>query len=204
MSFLTSNHYIVGCDEVGLGSWAGPILVCALAAPEGWSVKNLRDSKAYASRKARQKVYEALKRDERLVWSVNWCDAREIDELGVARAHKQATRQSLEACIMALNTVFHGAPERVICDGDGEPPILGAECIISADATIPAVMAASVVAKVLHDNYMIEQSRIYKGYGFETNMGYRSEVHEKALITLGVCDLHRKSYAPIRKLLSSQ
>jgi ribonuclease HII len=197
-----SNNWIIGCDEVGFGAWAGPMVVCALAAPPDWSCKNLKDSKAYATRKARQKVFEQLRVDKDLIWNVQWTQAYEIDEMGMAKAHKMAMRDALDACAKQLETIVPGFPERVICDGDGPPPMEGVECIPKADATIPAVMAASVVAKVLRDDYMVQLAAKYKGYGFEAHVGYGTQAHEDAIRLHGICDQHRKSYKPIKKFLS--
>lgn len=201
MEDFFSNGMIIGVDECGKGSWAGPMYVVALAAPQTWSF-DVKDSKAYKTHAARQKVRDRLVEEPELIWYTRCVTAKEIDDLGMGRAHQKAVQEAITACLNMMAPLCPGLPERIIFDGNGPQPLPGVECIPKADSLFPQVSAASVLAKVQHDNEMVMHAMKYPGYGFETNMGYGSEKHEQALVQLGLCPLHRRSFNPMKNYLS--
>jgi ribonuclease HII len=204
---FTSNKMVIGVDEVGKGSWAGPMLVVALAAPVNWSFA-VKDSKQYTGsnaqkkHEARKKVYNLLTYDQSIVWCVRYAEAQYIDEIGMGAAHAQTISDAVEVCMNMLVSLHPGIPERIIIDGNGPQPMQGVECIPKADALFPQVSAASVIAKVLHDDQMILYALKHPGYDFESNMGYGTEKHEAGLVTHGLCPIHRRSFQPMKNYLS--
>ena len=200
MDFI-SNKMIIGVDEVGKGSWAGPMLVIAFASVKGWSLPGLKDSKDYTSHKARQKIADVLHDAPRCVWSTRYVNAPEIDALGMKLAHANAIRDAIEVCINMLQPMHPGLPERIIVDGDMPQPFYGVECIPHADALFPQVSAASVLAKVQHDTIMWMYHTRFPGYGFDTNVGYGTEKHEDGIKAQGLCPIHRRSFSPMKNYL---
>lgn len=184
---------VVGMDEVGRGSWAGPAVVGAVILGE--TIPGLRDSKQL-SVKSREKLAEII-RATALATTVGEASVEEIDELGLTAALRLAYER-------ALAGITH-AYDRIIIDGSYNflPDMLIVQTIIKADATVPAVSAASIIAKVTRDKYMIEQAMIFPAYGFERHVGYGTSQHQAALRKDGPCAIHRQSFAPIQKLLET-
>ena len=191
---------IIGVDEVGLGSWAGPLVVAAVAVPYGWSHKWVTDSKRIDHQKRvralTKVIYPTIKAKCLLSH-----DSTYIDTVGVGTSLEQLT----EAVALFCLTRF---PDAIVVL-DGEPkPIYGVPprrliCLPKADRFVPAVSAASILAKVSRDMYMREQAKNYPHYDFENNVGYHSLSHRRGLEKYGPCPLHRKSYRPIKEYLRS-
>lgn len=204
---LSSNNYIIGVDEVGRGSWAGPMVVTAFASPVDW-VFPVKDSKKYkdsGGRKAhaiRCDVHDALEMQSDCFWYSCSVSAWDIDLLGLGPAHTKAVTTAIDVCFSLLQTHAPGLPERVIVDGNGPRLFPGIECIPGADDTVLQVSAASVVAKVVHDNFMITNAELYPFYDWENNMGYGTESHIKGLAAHGVSPLHRRSIERVKSYLS--
>lgn len=187
------TEYIIGSDECGYGSWAGPLFVCAFIAPADWKMEGVADSKALTPAR-REAVAKRLSTKSACVMQVS---ASEIDRCGVAAC-------LLEAHTVAIETLQArwGVPARIIVDGTLRLPRLPqAESLPKADSLIPAVSAASVIGKVAHDAHMKRLSVQYPGYGFEKHVGYGTPAHLAALRELGVTPEHRRSYSSIRDLL---
>jgi ribonuclease HII len=193
---------IIGIDEVGLGAWAGPLVVGAFAAPsEDWQVAGLNDSKKL-NRVQRTKIAKQLLREYSGFQVLVEVPSNRIDERGISNVLPEAMAEALETLIQRV-----GIPERVIVDG--APPrskranrILGAEFHVKADSKFPCVMAASVLAKVARDQTMRSLSVTYPYYGFDRHVGYGTNRHREAIVEHGICPLHRQSYSPIRSFLS--
>lgn len=188
------SKYIVGVDEVGLGSWAGPLVVAGVAFPRKWDHPEVDDSKNLSAKK-REKLVQVIV-EEAVGWSVVWKKAEEIDSLGVVEV--------LTQCLEEILDVFEGQDIFVVADGSTRnihQPHIPVIYMDQADAFVPAVSAASIVAKVSRDHWMQKAAEWYPGYAFESNKGYRSEAHVRGLEQQGPCDIHRLSYKPIRKLL---
>jgi len=181
---------IVGIDEVGRGSLAGPLVAGAvvLARP----IVGLKDSKKL-TRQQRQKLDVQI-RAEALAFGLGWVSSEEIDQLGLTGAVRLAMERALE--------VIHLFYDHIIIDGKYNfmrTNVL-AEAIIKADDRIPEVSAASIIAKVARDQFMAERSTEFPGYGFERHVGYGTSAHLNALQDLGICELHRRSFRPVQLL----
>ena len=182
---------IVGIDEVGRGCWAGPVVAGAVIL--GQPIAGLKDSKLLSKRQ-REKLAAEIK-----LWAtaigIGWVEPSEVDEIGLSAAVGLAMRRALEQISLTY--------DEIIIDGNfnflGENP--QAKAIIKADNSVPAVSAASIVAKVARDNYMIEVAAQYPDYGFEKHVGYGTALHLQKLKLNGVSDLHRLSFKPVQALV---
>jgi ribonuclease HII len=175
---------MIGVDEVGRGSWAGPLVVCAvrLRTP----VDGLADSKLL-SKKRRESLYsEIISGND---FSLGWVSADEIDDIGLSAALKLAAAIALEG--------LDPKDEDVIVDGTIQfyPNYQRSTTLIKADMKVPAVSAASIVAKVIRDNWMYAQDTAYPQYGFGSHVGYGTAQHKIAIETYGITSLHRKSFS---------
>lgn len=183
---------IIGIDEVGLGSWAGPLVVCAFYAPtEVWSLPALNDSKKLG-KSTREKLAKELMRQFPDQFALVTVDSWDIDKHGIAKVLPMAMERSLELLVKKT-----GLPNRVIVDGE-DKGLRGAEYFPKADGLFPSVMAASVIAKVFRDDLMYRHAKTYPHYGFEKHVGYGTRAHQQALVDHGLCPLHRRSYRPMR------
>lgn len=187
---------IVGIDEVGRGCWAGPLVAGAVALPVDFVLQHnaswlLADSKILSREQRRQS--DAAIRQLASTVGLGWVTAAEVDELGLTLAVGLAMRR-------ALATIDPSYDDLVI-DGSYNflPDNPKARTIIKADASVPAVSAASIVAKVARDQFMAEQAHRFPDYGFETHVGYGTKRHIEALHRHGICELHRKSFRPVRQ-----
>ena len=155
----------------------------------------VKDSKKLspAQRKA---IYDKYWGDTRFIIRPVTIEAEDIDKIGIGAALKQAHKQAIECAIAGLT-----CPKVIIVDGIVDPGVPGCICLPKADAVVPTVSLASCIGKHIHDTKMIEYDKQYPGYNFSANSGYGTAEHRKALAKLGVCPIHRKSYAPIAKLI---
>ena len=193
----STSEVVIGIDEVGVGCWAGPMTVAGVAVPRGWSHPEVKDSKALS--KGKRKKAEAIVKESALSWFITSATNSEIDVEGVQHARARLT----EEVALKMLQYFPGA--LLVQDGDLPVVIGGAPqnmvWLAKADVLVPAVSAASVLAKVCRDEFMLLQSKNYPGYGFETNMGYGTAKHIEGLLAKGVCQLHRLSYKPVKQHL---
>jgi ribonuclease HII len=183
---------IVGIDEVGRGSWAGPLCVAAVAWGDSASRQGLADSKVL---NAAQRVAMALKiRQQAASIGIGWSAPAEIDAIGLTGALKLAATRALAQINDELITA-------VIIDGHlkivDDPR---AVAVIKADSNVPGVMAASIVAKVARDSYMQLLDRAFGQYQFARHVGYGTALHRALLAEYGPCAHHRMSYAPLKAL----
>lgn len=183
---------IVGIDEVGRGCWAGPLVAGAVLLGE--PIAGLKDSKKL-SKKQREKL-DAEIRVSALGYGLGWVTPAEIDELGLTKAVGLAMERALSYITQAYS--------ELIVDGNynyfaGNPL---ARAVIGADNLVPAVSAASIIAKVARDKFMADAATTFPGYAFEKHVGYGTKAHASALQTLGLCDMHRRSFKPIQALLA--
>ena len=177
---------MIGIDEVGRGSLAGPLLVVA-ARQTGELPAGLADSKVLSKKRR-----ELLFNDIYITCDIGegWVAAREIDALGLTKAMRLAVRR-------ALTAINCQADEVIIMDGNINycaKKFINAQCVVAADATHPIVSAASVYAKVLRDRYMAEMAKAYPHYSFETHVGYGTKLHREMIKLHGICELHRQSW----------
>lgn len=183
---------IVGIDEVGRGCWAGPVVAGAvlLAKP----IKGLKDSKLL-SKKARERL-DAEIRVTAGAFGIGWVTPAEIDAWGLTQAVRMAMRRAFEAITAPY--------EKIIVDGNYNyfADVPGSEALIGADNLVPAVSAASIIAKVARDRYMAGMALQFPGYSFEKHVGYGTAAHRAAIKLQGVCDLHRRSFKPVQLFVS--
>jgi ribonuclease HII len=179
---------IIGSDEVGFGSWAGPLVTCAVVVPKDWrGIAGLNDSKKLSPKK-RESLFELLQ--SRVRYTIEMAHSDEIDRDGVISALHRCFR----ACIEKALEIKPGA--LVVIDGDVKLPGLHYIHFPKADGIVPAVMAASVIGKVIHDRYMWTLAERYPGYGLHKCSGYGTPDHHAAIKRLGLTPIHRKSYIP--------
>lgn len=181
---------IVGIDEVGRGSLAGPMCVAAVAWSDSALRRGLADSKALT---AAQRQAMALKiRAQAACIGIGWASSAEIDVMGVTAALKLAAQRALDQITPSLITA-------VIVDGHiklvNDPR---AVAVVKADTNVPAVMAASIMAKVARDSYMHAMGRVYQNYQFAKHVGYGTQLHRSLIAQFGPCAIHRLSYAPLK------
>jgi ribonuclease HII len=183
---------VAGVDEVGRGPLAGPVVAAAVILDPENSVPELKDSKRLSAAR-REALYREITA-KAIAWGVGRAEVEEIDRLNIL----QASLLAMHRAVLLLDP----APRRVLVDGNHCPPLdCPVEAIVRGDATVAAISAASIIAKVTRDREMVELDRSYPGYGLATHKGYPSREHLEALQRLGVTPLHRRSYAPVRKLL---
>jgi ribonuclease HII len=181
----------VGIDEVGRGCWAGPLVAGAVVLGE--PIKGLKDSKKLS--KAQRERLAVQVHETALAVGLGWVWPAELDSGGISWAVKTAMERALaEVGIVYDELIIDGAIN--YCAGNPR-----ARAVVRADDSVPAVSAASIVAKVARDKYMAELGEAYAGYGFGAHVGYGTAAHRAALQTLGVSDIHRRSFRPIRELL---
>ncbi len=185
---------IAGMDEAGRGSWAGPVVAAAVILPKGLRLSGLNDSKLVLPAK-REKLYEQI--IQSCAYGVGMASQEEVDTLGLLQATLYAFRRALEKLPQKV--------DHILIDGrDAFSFYAPHTSIIRGDQKIRSIMAASILAKVTRDRLMVEYSQVYPAYRFDLHKGYGTQEHQRALREHGPCDLHRKSYAPLKKLQCEQ
>ncbi|HXQ64802.1 MAG TPA: ribonuclease HII [Steroidobacteraceae bacterium] len=185
---------VAGVDEAGRGPLAGPVVAAAVILPRRRAFLGLDDSKAL-ERRARERVASKI-RGCALAWGLGWADAAEIDALNILEATLLAMRRALLALPVA--------PCLVRVDGNRAPSLEGLpfrsaiETVLQGDRRDAAVAAASVLAKTWRDAWMVEACARHPGYDFAVHKGYGTASHLEALVRLGPCPLHRRSFEPVR------
>lgn len=189
--------WVLGIDEVGYGSWAGPLVVGACLAPTAWAHPSLRDSKAVTTEAGRGRVLEHIAGAPGARYFLHSTPSTQVDAMGVLNA-RIASFVALAKGILPLEQRV-----LVVIDGDIRAPGIEHVLLPQADTFVPQVMAAAMVAKVFRDTEMMLHAKTYPQYGFEKHKGYHSKEHVAALNKYGPCPLHRRSYRPIRELYES-
>jgi ribonuclease HII len=180
---------VSGVDEAGRGPLAGPVTAAAVILDPGRPIAGLADSKALSALQ-RERLAMLIRRDA-LAFAIAHASVEEIDELNILHATMLAMRRA----VMALSVV----PDEVWIDGNRCPVLpFAARAIVRGDALVPAISAASILAKTVRDGMMITFAATYPHYGFERHKGYGTKVHLAALRTHGPCPIHRQSFAPVR------
>lgn len=185
------GEMIAGVDEAGRGPLAGPVACAAVILDPRQPIEGLGDSKAL-SEAARERLFPIIQQ-RCLAWQVVLVEREEIDELNILWATMEGMRRAVSALVPAAT--------RVLVDGDRVPPGLAcpARSVVGGDALEPAIMAASILAKVTRDRHMLELHERFPHYGFDRNKGYATAVHLAALSQHGPCPAHRLSFAPVRE-----
>ncbi len=183
---------IAGVDEAGCGCWAGPVYAAAVVLPLDSRIGLIRDSKTL-SLDQRRRVAEQIKQ-KAAAWAVGTASAAEIDELNIRRAAALAMRRAIGE--LALQ------PQFILVDAFKIPELkIPQKNIVKGDLKVKSIAAASVICKVARDLHMHDMDQRHPGYNFVAHKGYGTKAHQEALARLGPCDEHRKTYAPIRKLI---
>jgi ribonuclease HII len=179
---------LAGVDEAGRGPLAGPVFAAAVILADARPIAGLTDSKLLSA--ARRDELARQIRDGALAWAVASASVEEIDGLNILRATLLAMRRAVEA----LGT----SPHEVWVDGLHCPAVAcKVRAVVRGDLTVPAISAASILAKTSRDALLVELDQIYPGYGFAQHKGYGTRAHLAALRLLGPCPIHRRSFAPV-------
>ncbi len=192
LGFEAEPGLVAGVDEAGRGPLAGPVVAAAVILDELKPIRGLADSKVL-SPKRRDRLYdEVLARA--LCVSVGQAGVDEIDRLNILQATLLAMRRAVEGLRLL--------PRLVLVDGNQVPVLkVQVSAIVRGDATVPAISAASIVAKVVRDRQCLELHRRFPDYGFDGHKGYPTPEHLDVLRRLGPCPEHRRSFAPVRRCL---
>ncbi len=182
---------VAGVDEAGRGPLAGPVVAAAVILDELHPIQGLADSKKLSPVR-REKFYHEI-RAKALCCSIAEASVEEIDRLNILQATLLAMRRAVEGLRLK--------PVKVLVDGNRLPVLdVLAEAIVKGDAKIPAISAASILAKVHRDRWCADYDREFPQYGFATHKGYGTAEHLAALNEHGACPQHRKSFAPVANL----
>ena len=178
---------LCGVDEAGRGPLAGPVVAAAVILNPGSSLRMIvRDSKSLTE-KNREKIYERLISSEEVCIGVSMVDSTTIDEVNIL----QATLMAMKEAVTQLNI----RPTCALVDGHMTPKLPCRSIpVIKGDVTEPSISAASIVAKITRDRYMMTMEESYPGYGFSRHKGYPTKYHLDAIIKLGPCRIHRRSF----------
>ncbi|MFZ1249889.1 MAG: ribonuclease HII [Candidatus Microsaccharimonas sp.] len=190
---------ILGIDEVGRGPWAGPLVVGAVVLPNTHTIQGLTDSKKLSAK--RRNELDTQIREQAIGWGLGWVHADELDEVGLPQALRLATIRAVEAVKAPYHEIIIDGTINFLKDTNKGQYVT---TMAKADLLVPAVSAASIIAKVARDTYMAEQDRLYPDYGFASHVGYGTAKHQTALKQYGITPLHRKSFAPIAKLVGAK
>ena len=183
---------VAGVDEAGRGPLAGPVFAAAVILDDLLPIQGLADSKKLTPKK-REHLYEIIKA-QALCFCVATASVEEIDQLNIL----QATLLAMQRAVKGLRL----KPSKVLVDGNRLPVLdIRAEAIVKGDSTVPSISAASILAKVERDRWCVEVDAQFPNYGFLTHKGYGTQIHLRALQEHGPCVLHRRSFAPVAKLL---
>jgi len=184
---------VAGCDEVGRGPLAGDVVAAAVILPIDHGLIGLNDSKKLTANK-REQLYEQIL-TVATAYSIQACSPAEIDQLNILQASLAAMHKAVDALAVK--------PAKVLVDGNKLPrwPYV-AKAIVGGDGKYACIAAASILAKVYRDRQMVRAAECYPHYGFEQHKGYPTKAHMAALQRHGACDLHRRSFAPVRRVLS--
>lgn len=176
---------ICGVDEAGRGPLAGPVCAAAVILPKGLVIPGLNDSKKLSD-KRRRELFPIIQQ-EAVSFGIAFASQEEIDEINILQATFLAMRRAMEQ--------LNPQPEFALIDGNRETDF-GVPCktVIKGDSLSANIAAASVLAKVTRDNWMMEAAEKYPGYGFEIHKGYGTKAHYAALEKLGPCPIHRRSF----------
>jgi ribonuclease HII len=180
---------VAGVDEAGRGPLAGPVLASAVILDPRRAIPGLADSKQLGP--ARREVLAGEIRRRALAWAVGRAEVEEIDALNILRASLLAMERACRALDLS--------PDRVLVDGMHCPALsCSVEAVVRGDETVPAISAASIIAKVTRDREMELLDERHPGYGFARHKGYGTPEHLEALRRLGPSPVHRRSFAPVR------
>jgi ribonuclease HII len=188
-----STALAAGVDEAGRGPLAGPVVAAAVILGPEHGIRGLADSKKLSA--SRREGLAAEIRGRALAWCVASAEVEEIDRLNILRA----TLLAMQRAVAGLPTV----PNVVLVDGNQAPTLdVAVRTVVKGDATVAAISAASILAKVDRDRRMVELDRRFPGYGLAQHKGYPTAAHVAALERLGASPVHRQSFGPVRRAIA--
>jgi ribonuclease HII len=184
---------LAGVDEAGRGPLVGPVVAAAVILDELNPIAGLKDSKKLSPAR-REKLYDEI-RAKALCCSIAHASVQEIDQLNIL----QATMLAMQRAVAGLRL----KPQTVLVDGNRLPTLeMQAHAIVQGDQLVPAISAASILAKVSRDRWCLELDAQYPAYGFAAHKGYGTALHLAALSAHGACPEHRKTFAPVARVLA--
>jgi ribonuclease HII len=193
LEHITGHHqYIAGIDEAGRGPLAGPVVVAAVILPRNHGLDGLDDSKRLAE-STREALFPRIQEIAES-WAVQIVSIEEIDRINILRA----TFKGMQRAVAELEP----KPTLTLVDGNRAPELdIEVHTIVEGDHWVPAISAASILAKVTRDRLMRAYHEQYPDYGFDRHKGYPTADHLRRLREFGPCPIHRRSFAPVRALL---
>ena len=186
----SAGVFEAGCDEAGRGCLAGPVYAAAVILPDDFSHPWLNDSKKLTEK--RRDILRPIIEEQAVAWAIAWVEPGEIDEINI-----------LQATFLAMKRAVDGLeikPDLALVDGNQIPPVnADVLTIVKGDGKSASIAAASIIAKVSRDRYMIELAKQYPQYEFERHKGYGTKLHYEKIAEHGICEAHRKTF--LKKLL---
>ena len=179
-------EYIAGVDEVGRGPLAGPVCAAAVILPKGMVIDGVNDSKKLSEKK-REKLYEEITKNA-VAYSVAFVEPSVIDEINIRMATHKAMQKAVSDLKIKADFLLVDGNDRIAFDG------IESEYVVKGDARFECIAAASIVAKVTRDKYMVEMDSVYPHYGFAKNKGYGTKEHMLGIREYGITDIHRKTF----------
>ena len=184
---------IAGVDEVGRGPLAGPVVTAAVILDPNNPIEGLNDSKKLTEKRREQ--LEPIIKQNAIAWSLGRAEVEEIDQINILQATLLAMKRAVEGLSVQ--------PDHALVDGNKAPNLAcSVTTIIKGDQSEPAIAAASILAKVARDREMVEMDKKYPGYGLAQHKGYPTKQHQQALMELGVTEIHRRSFKPVKLAMS--
>ncbi|GGE41132.1 ribonuclease HII [Halopseudomonas oceani] len=191
-SLPAGEELVAGVDEVGRGPLCGAVVTAAVILDPARPIEGLNDSKKLTE--ARREALFPLIQERALAWCIARAEVEEIDRLNILHA----TMLAMQRAVAGLQI----RPDLVLVDGNRCPALpMRSEPVIKGDSRVPAIAAASILAKVARDREMQELDKQYPGYGIAGHKGYPTPIHLAALRELGATPIHRRSFAPVRRAL---
>lgn len=192
LDFSLVEALVAGVDEVGRGPLCGPVVTAAVILDPATPILGLNDSKKLTEAR-REALFDEIC-EKSLAWCIARAEVAEIDQLNIL----QATMLAMQRAVAGLSVT----PRLALIDGNRCPQLqVPSAAVVKGDSKVPAIAAASILAKVSRDREMHELDRLYPGYGIAGHKGYPTPQHLEALQRLGPVAIHRRSFAPVRRLL---
>ena len=183
------HTFVCGCDEAGAGPLAGPVYAAAVILPLGEDIPGLDDSKKLTEKK-RETLFPVIQ-EKAMAWSVTWVDAEEIDATDILSARMRAMQLAIDGLTRKADfALIDGNRDR----GRSAAIITPHRCLVKGDSLSASIAAASILAKVSRDRYMVEMAKKYPEYRFDQHKGYGTRLHYELLAQHGPSPIHRKTF----------